>query len=166
MSLWYILDGYNIVKQVPALNLKELQGGRESLVRLIEIYKPQGSRNNSVTIVFDGQEGISHPGKPSSVKVIFSNAESADDKIKSLVAACKRKKETIVVTDDRELQFSVRALGALVLSVSGFLEKVKKQEIKSGDRKVKDSNEGERKAISKALEFQINAELEKIWLKK
>src|SRR3989338_7411471 len=111
MSLWYILDGYNIVKQVPALNLKKLRGGRESLVSLIEIYRPQGSMKNAVTIVFDGQEGISHQGKSSFVKVVFSQNESADEKIKNLIAACKRKKETIVVTDDRALQFSVRGLG-------------------------------------------------------
>lgn len=166
MSLQYILDGYNIIKQIPPLKLKRLREGRESLVSLIEIYRPQGSIKNSVTIVFDGQSGIIGYPNPSSVRVLFSSDESADDKIKRLVSESNRKKETIVVTDDRELQFSIRLSGAKILSVSDFLAQAKGP---GGERPVGKNQKPkaqEEKSISKTLEYKITSEFEKIWLKK
>ena len=51
MSLQYILDGYNITNQIPTFTFKNLQDSRDTLARLVEIYQPQGSRFNQVTIV-------------------------------------------------------------------------------------------------------------------
>ena len=58
MSLHYLLDGYNIIKQSPRLGPKRLEDGRAGLIAFIEMRQPQGSRNNMVTVVFDGQPGI------------------------------------------------------------------------------------------------------------
>ncbi|HOW35699.1 MAG TPA: NYN domain-containing protein [Candidatus Omnitrophota bacterium] len=166
MSLQYILDGYNIIKQIPPLKLKKLRDGRDSLVSLIEIYRPQGSIKNSVTIVFDGQSGIIGYPNPLAVKVLFSSDESADDKIKRIVSESNRKKETIVVTDDRELQFSVRLLGAKILSVADFLAQAKGQGGEGPASKGQKPKAWDEKTISKTLEYKINSEFEKIWLKK
>ena len=167
MSLCYLLDGYNIIKQTSRLALKGLKNGREGLVSLIDIYRPQGSRQNKVIIVFDGQPGMINEESSPTVKVVFSENESADDKIRSLVAASNRKREIVVVTDDKELKFSVRALGANVLGVKDFLQKIKKRDIitTAGQTK-KPKHEEEEKHISKTLEYKITAELEKIWLGK
>lgn len=160
MSLAYILDGYNIIKQIPAFAFKNLQSGRESLVSLIEIYRPQGSRKNSVTIVFDGKPGIISPQNPTSVKIIFAASESADDRIRRLVEASSRRKQIVVVTDDRELGFSLRALNAGVLGVKEFLARTKKDKAEASAR------QDEGKNIPQALMYQITDELEKIWLGK
>ncbi|GEM_PF-361836 len=167
MSLFYILDGYNLTKQLPSLLLKDLRGTREALVRLIERYQPQGSRHNAVTVVFDGQAGVCHLPEPSYVKVIFSQSESADEKIRELVRGSAHKRRVVVVTDDKELQFSIRVLGANVLPAKEFLlkmsdERIKKRFTKPESQKKK---EEETKTISKVLEHQITGELEKIWLK-
>ena len=169
MSLHYILDGYNISQQISFLALKELKSSREGLIKLIEIYKPQGKGENKVTIVFDGRSGIWSDNRSASVKVIFSEGESADDRSRKIVSDSSRKKEMIVVTDDKELRFSVRALGANVMQVKDFLLKIKKYETPAGappsGSKIKKRPQEETKYISKTLEAEINSELEKIWLK-
>ena len=44
MSLHYLLDGYNIVKQVIYLMKPKLKDSREALFRFIEVQQPQGSK--------------------------------------------------------------------------------------------------------------------------
>lgn len=159
MAVSYILDGYNITIQIPSLSLKNLKASREGLLRLIEYYRPQGSRKNEVTIVFDGKPGVFGGWQKSQeTKMIFSENESADDKIRELVEHSRRKKEIIVVTDDKELAASIRILGAEVSSVKDFLAKAKKD----SQPETKDADE---KRISKTLEFEITEELGKIWIK-
>ena len=73
MSLHYLLDGYNIIHQIPSLiALDKLEDRRNGLVRFIERNKFRGSVNNKITVVFDGKFG--HWGNESTpyVKVIFS----------------------------------------------------------------------------------------------
>ena len=164
MSLHYILDGYNITCQISTLALKDRQNSREGLIRLVEVYKPQGSAHNRVTIVFDGKSGILSDARVSSVKVVFSENESADDKIRRIIGDSAKKKQMIVVTDDKELRFSVRALGAEAISVADFLSKFKKQGTQV-TRGTPAKNKEDEKHISKTLEYQITSELERIWLK-
>ena len=157
MSLQYLLDGYNIIHQIPNLSLEKLEVQRETLLKLISVYAPQGSFKNKVTVVFDGQAGISYPAATTSTHVIFSRDESADDVIKRCVDESQNSKNMIVVTDDRSVQYAVRALGAKVMSVKDFLSKIKT---------VKSKATKETKYISKSVEWGITAELERLWLKK
>ncbi len=162
MSLQYLLDGYNIIHKMGNLPDK-LEDQRSLLVRYIEHNRPQGSLNNQITVVFDGQAGVSSPGIDSNVKVIFSKGQSADDKIKAIVACSTHSKNIVVVTDDREIQYAVRASGACVCSVEEFLSK--RSSVKKPSKHVK-NNANVQKNISKNLEDQINQELSNVWLKK
>ena len=56
MSVHYLLDGYNIIKQTPGLNQGSLEAQRNALLAWIEIGQPQGSLQNTVTVVFDGKD--------------------------------------------------------------------------------------------------------------
>ncbi len=165
MSVCYILDGYNITAQIPSLSLKNLRGSREGLVRLVELYRPQGSERNEAVVVFDGKPGISGGEKHTGVKVLFSENESADDKIRKLIEGSRRKKEIIVVTDDRELALSVRLLDASAMSVKDFLSKVKRPGQDAGGAGTAGGKDENEKKISKTLECEITDEFEKIWLK-
>ena len=79
--LYYLIDGYNVIRQMSFLSGKTLRGEREGLIRFIEQKKPQGK--NEITIVFDGQKGVSSPPQQNSeIKVIFTKNISADEKIK------------------------------------------------------------------------------------
>ncbi len=146
--------------------LKELEEQRKGLVRFIEQNHPQGSVNNSVTIFFDGRTGYADQSYSYWIKVIFSKEESADTLIKKAVEKATNKKNIVVVTNDRDIQFSVRAQGAKFLSVQDFLGKSKA--IKSRQKQKKDKNviEGGLKRISKTVEDKINKEFQDIWLNK
>ena len=99
MSLIYLLDGYNIIKRIPRLAQEKLEDSRASLIHFIEINRPQGSLNNTVTIVFDGQPGMIGQSGSEMVRVVFSRGESADDCIKKMVLSSKNSKRMVVVTE-------------------------------------------------------------------
>ena len=155
----YIIDGYNVVKQLQFLTDKKLKDGRDGLVRLLQTERPQGSIKNRVTIVFDGN---SESLMPTSIKekynieIIFSDDEIADDKIKRLVKKSANPRNICVVTDDRELRDAVKMYGAKPLHVNEFIKP--KEVIKYPGRNEK---------IIKIEERQkITQELKKIWLQK
>ncbi len=149
---------------MPTLALGKLEDERKRLVHLIESRQPQGSLKNEVTIVFDGRVGIWGGQHSSMVKVIFSENESADDRIKKIVAQSSNSKNFVVVTDDRDICYAVRACGARLMSVKDFLGKIELPKGRSKMNHLKPLIAP--KDISKTLEFQITSELEGIWLKK
>ncbi len=133
------------------LSSKKLEEQRAGLIRYIELKSPQG--NNSVTIVFDGKEDVYSPAVDSKVRIIYTKGESADEKIKKMVKASSQVKSIVVVTDDRDIQYSVRAAGAKISSVHDFLHQ--KPAPKSGRSR----------KVSRESEQKINEELKDIWLK-
>lgn len=147
------------------LDLEDPSAQRSRLVQLIESSHPQGSTNNSVTIVFDGYPGPWQPNQSSSVKSLFAMQVSADDKIREMVSLSNNRSNIIVVTDDRSVQYSVRALGAKILSVPDFLAKMPGKKAGSKQRK-SPQDEPKGKYIPETLQSSITQELEAIWLKK
>jgi len=151
---------------------KKLEDRREGLIALIERFQPQGSRKNSVTIVFDGKSDVYAPAggaglsRPYNVKVIFSRDETADEEIKRLVQESTRKKSIVVVTDDRDIKYHVRALGATLMSVAEFLAKLAAPKPTAVEPKAKSKEPLDTKRISKTLEQKITSEFAEIWLGK
>ena len=141
---------------------QRLDDQRRSLIQFIEQFRPQGSLRNAVTIVFDGR-GEFDPN--TQIRILFSYDQSADDKIKQLVQDSGNRKTTVVVTDDRAVQYAVRALGAQVCAVQEFLSSAQPKNLKQVKR-AKNSSAGPVKNISKTLEHRITSELEKVWLKR
>lgn len=142
-----------------------LEGQRNHLTNMIQVHRPQGSLSNKITVIFDGQADISH-AQTSSVKTIFSHNESADDAIKKMVINSSNPKNIVVVTDDRDIQYSVRAQGAQVLPVTQFLSKLSPSAERNRTKKRKIKSTDTSKHISKHLEHKINSEFSEIWLKK
>lgn len=157
MSLHYLLDGYNIVKQVIYLMKPKLKDSREALFRFIEVQQPQGSKKNKVTIVFDGDKDALFYSHNYHFDIFFSKNESADDRIRRIVRKSKNPKNIIVVTDDRELKFLVRSLKAQTISVQEFLVKARKP--------VSVDNNQNKEMLSYSSREAINKELKKIWLR-
>jgi predicted RNA-binding protein with PIN domain len=120
MSLHYLLDGYNILKQMAALRDLPLEDGRLGLLRWIGDVSPQGSLNNQVTVVFDGHPDYSGSTPQGDIRVIFSDGCSADDQIKRMVEEMPAKKNCVVVSDDKDIFLYARSLGARVMSVRQF----------------------------------------------
>ena len=167
MSLHYLIDGYNVINQISQLDRQKLETQRESFVKLIEIGRPQGKLTNGVTVVFDGQIDITSPLRPGPIKIVFSKGESADDKIKKIVRAAENKKNIVVITDDRDIQYAVRADGASVLTAKEFIRKLPLgcPSAQPNQNKVKKISQTLKKNISKSAESKITEELKNIWLK-
>ena len=162
MSLHYIIDGYNVVKQVSFLTDKKLRSGREGLVRFIERYKPQGSKRNQVSIVFDGQADVSSPSMKTDIRVIFSSNESADDVIKRMIEKASDPGQYVVVSDDKAVAFYCRSIGAKWLKVKDFIANTG---LKKTPRK-KSSYKQEPKDLPGDVADKITEDLKKLWVDK
>ncbi len=149
--LLYIIDGYNLIHKVRTL--KNSSQPQKDLIRYIEKNRLKGSKNNKLTIVFDGNldQTLRQPSKD--FRVIGSGSKTADDVIKKLVTETKNKSQIVVVSDDRALRYAVRQEGAKLSYVADFIK-----------TKPKKSSHDD-KEISYSLEHEITEELRKIWLK-
>ena len=158
MSLQYVIDGHNITKHNAfTRNIKTRLDLRNALLPFIKNNHLTGSPKNAIIIVFDGYPDAFCQSGSGSDEVIFSFDISADEKIIKLLEKSPRRQDTVVVSDDRELRFLVRSLGAKVMGVEDFiLPKEKGRKIKT------DEAETELTFIQK---HDINEELKKIWLK-
>lgn len=189
MALHYIVDGYNVIKQAPSLKTLELKQARHSFLRFIQASGVTGSRRNKITVVFDGS-GDCFSRTPvdefAGVNCVFSQGESADDKIIDLIKSSPNPKIAVLISDDRALGLSARSLGADVMSVAGFFAKADKPPRQwfgfshkpegnglSSDRQSHRQSHKKTAALSddaaklsSRQEREITEELEKIWLRK
>lgn len=166
MSLHFLLDGYNILKQDPAFRDLPLEEGRKGFLRWIVHSRPQGSVNNQVTVVFDGHPDHMGAALPShaedsyksqeAVRVIFSQGCSADDTIKRMVEEDAEKKSCVVVSDDKGVYLYARSMGARVMSVGAFTTKA---------RGIGARADPGGKYIPLTQQEKINKELRPFWLK-
>ena len=131
------------------------------MIAFIERHHPQGSERNQVTVVFDGKPGMYGRPVATQTSIIFTEYESADDKIKAMVEDAANKKEFVVVTDDRDLMLYVRKLGAKVMSISEFVAKAEHKPRPNASKATEKA-----KVISATFEYTINQEFEKIWVDK
>ena len=154
MSLHYLVDGYNIVKQAPLLADLPLEQGRAGLLRWIEAQQPQGSANNRVTVVFDGNQEYFGNDVAGDVAVVFSRNQSADDHIKAVVEHSTARSRITVVSDDKGITLYVRSLGAGIMGVKQFAPGL----FASPGRP---PSKGKNISLAKAKE--IDDELKKIW---
>jgi predicted RNA-binding protein with PIN domain len=129
------------------------------LVRDIESGRPQGSAKNKVTLAFDGRQGRAQPIQSTVVDIIFTLDETADDRIIRMVQQSKNSKNMIVVTDDRGIQFAVRAAGAKLSPVKDFLLRMRGESSKG-------TASSSAKVITQKAADKINEELKALWLKK
>jgi predicted RNA-binding protein with PIN domain len=114
-----------------------------------------GSLKNKAIIIFDGfAESLELKQDYGNLEVIFSKKDNADTKIKQLVEGANNPKNIAVVSDDKEIKFFIRAIGAKAISVEDFLV----------PSKAKLQNELIKPELSYTQIHKINQELRKIWL--
>jgi len=121
----FIIDGYNLIKQAPEYIGRKLRDGREDLVNTLQYKRPQGSLKNKVSVVFDGHSDgycTKRIIKNYNIEIIFTEGETADDRIKRFVSKSEYPRNIVVVTDDKQLRMSVRMNGAKVLFVKDFIK--------------------------------------------
>jgi predicted RNA-binding protein with PIN domain len=157
MSLQFIIDGYNVINH-PAFkrqNLGKTKDQRSSLLEFISSKKPCGSPKNKVIVVFDGFPGRHSQEPACGIRVVFSGEGSADDKIRMMLEASVNPKNTVVVSDDKEVRLAAKLFGARPVAVEEF-------SASKADRQRK--GEEAFKELSYSQMHKINQELKKLWL--
>ena len=137
------------------------------LLEFIKTHKLCGSPKNKITVVFDGYPNLSSQKlDEEDINVIFSQEETADSRIKKMAETQGNPKNTVVVSDDKEIKFFVRAVGARSLGVEEFIHPVSKY--KDGLNRKKKLESEDRDLLKPELSHsqigEINQELRKIWL--
>ncbi len=148
--LQFIIDGYNLVHKIA--KIKESASPCHQLLSFVYKNKLTGSTRNEVWVVFDGRKPP-YDILDFQYKVVFSNEGSADDLIIEKVKKAKNKKQVLIVTDDRELGYKVKLLGARVCRVDKFISKKEKPQRKESEKEI---NYSDRR--------QITEEMRRVWL--
>ncbi|MBL7131001.1 MAG: NYN domain-containing protein, partial [Candidatus Omnitrophica bacterium] len=131
----------------------------EKIISLIKKNKLTGSSKNKVTVVFDGYPPSGQPPVVErGMDIIFARGVSADEKIKSMVETSANPKNIFVVSDDKEIRFMIKALGARSLTIDDFINQGK--DVKSAARR---DDSSELKLRISEME-QVNKELRRLWL--
>ncbi len=157
--LWYIIDGWNVIHKVSFL--KKSPSPREEFISFIKRYRLTGSRNNRVTIVFDGNVDVLLKNREQEFEIIFSGVKSADELICRKIDVCRNKRQIVVVSDDYEIVSYVRKQGAGVLSTTDFLGRKARKKRFPHVKNKKDID----KNIDYTIKKEINDQLRKLWLK-
>ncbi|MCM8783978.1 MAG: NYN domain-containing protein [Candidatus Omnitrophica bacterium] len=159
MSLHFIIDGYNLMKQVPYILKKKAFRDREGFIRFIDEERLCGSKNNKITVVFDGREDVFGLSTYSTIEVIFTKRETADEKIKRLIEKSLYKNILVVISDDNEIKYFAKSQGVRVMGAEDFLSKMKNKKnfLVQEEKKI---------SLESSKGIEITRELERIWLKK
>jgi predicted RNA-binding protein with PIN domain len=127
----YIIDGYNLIHKIPKFKNaieQSLEHSRNILISFIKAY--QSSKNNNITLVFDGDKvGYNEAQGQSTkrLKIIYSDSpEKADPLIKRLILKAKNKKSLTLISADNDLINFCKTQGASVLSPEMFFYQANK----------------------------------------
>ncbi|MFW6134718.1 MAG: NYN domain-containing protein [Elusimicrobiota bacterium] len=153
MSVYYIIDGYNLIHCNAEIFSDNIQRARDYLTELIRIKRPHGSPRNNITVVYDGQPGVSSPSAKE-IDVRFTSGKEADWMIEKIVKEHLNPKEIIVVTDDKRLRKRIRNYKANWMATEDFISRMKK--------KLKPPKKSE-SSLSKKEKKVITDEFLKIW---
>jgi len=109
-------------------------------------------------VVFDGYPGLEEDYiSNAAISVVFSRSQTADERIKKITEKFANPKNTITVSDDKELRLCIRSLKGKVLGVEEFIcSKEIPAEDKDNEIKVE---------LNFSQKDRINQELKKLWLR-
>jgi len=123
MAVHVVIDGYNLIRQSPALSAQEelsLELGRDALLERLRQYKRV--RSHRITVVFDAANKpnlAEERSQQKGIRIIYSRqGETADTVIKRI---CRNQGEKVLlVTADRELASYAEARGSVAIDSEDF----------------------------------------------
>jgi uncharacterized protein len=147
MSVHIIIDGYNLIRQSPALSRvdrEDIEAGRDMLLRDLAAYRR--IKRHPITVVFDG--GNAPPfsrdrDRVGGIEIRYSRRGELADTVIMRMAAREREK-ALVVSSDREVVAFAAARGCATLGSRDFEEKMQlaaHMELKGGEE-TKDAGRG------------------------
>ena len=127
MSIHIIIDGYNLIrqsKQLSAIDLQDIQLGREALIDMLAAYKK--IKAHRITVVFDGTRSpllALQRDRQKGITIVFSHrGESADTIIKQM--AGREGEKALVVSSDLDIVHTVETQGAATICAVDFENKL------------------------------------------
>jgi uncharacterized protein len=120
----YIIDGHNLIGVLPDIHLAD-PGDEARLLRRLRAHRTRHSSGPMIVFFDAGSSGGgSRPRRPSAgtaIEARFANpGQTADDAIVAFLRGVAQPGQYAVVTDDQELTWRVRALGASTIRASEF----------------------------------------------
>lgn len=115
----YIIDGNNLIGKIKSLmdlQRKDKQASREKLAFMLDRYFI--GKKNQIMLHFDG-----HPNdkiNTTSLKIVYSENLTADEKIKKQIGNSSSRKNIVVVTSDMNLADYARVCSCKVISSDEF----------------------------------------------
>jgi len=153
----FIIDGYNVIYQIPQLEQKldkSLEAARTALVESVKMLRSNGAE---YVIVFEGRDeyaGLS-PIKQDGIRLIFTNTkEEADTRIVTMLRDSSKPSDFIVVSDDNFVRNHAKSFGAGGISAADFFKSNKIRTKGNYSNAVSDYCKDSHK---------INEELKKVW---
>lgn len=162
MSLLYVIDGYNLTNSPAFAASKKNKLSPQALIDLICLKRLIGSPKNKAIVVFDGYPSSREAPVEAraNIEVIYSCDDSADTKIKNIIEKSSNPKNIAVVSDDKEIRYFIRSIGAKPVSTDEFFGYNPKD--KRGRPGPKDEP---RLELGYTQMHNINEELKRLWLK-
>jgi len=159
MPLHYVIDAYNIINHIAFTPIhKKIKDPQRALLEFVKNRRPEKKSKNKITLVFDGYPKVSAQNlEEADIDIVFSREESADAWIKRIVEASKNPRNIAVVSDDREIRFFIKSVGASAVGVEEFINPKQNPQRKKEDLIKTQLNYSQ---VSK-----INQELKELWLK-
>jgi predicted RNA-binding protein with PIN domain len=116
-----LIDGHNLIGQLPDLSLSDPQDEAKLIARL-KAYAARSGKQ--ITVVFDpGPQAVLLParGRQGQIEVIYASpGQKADDVIRHLVATTRDRQGLLVVTSDSALANFTRQCGVRVIPAREF----------------------------------------------
>lgn len=160
MSLQFVIDGNNIMHHPGYIKFinNSHKDSRLALLEFIRFNGLCGSGKNNITVVFDGYPRLGASSLNNlEINIVFSGIGTADEEIKKICENSKSIKTIVVVSDDNEIKYFVKSMGARTLGVKEFV----------GEKKTlcKPKNETLDVKMTYSQMCKVNEELKKIWLR-
>lgn len=130
----YIIDGNNLIGKIHSLKLlqkKDKQKSREKLAFMIDNFFSR--RKAKVSLHFDGFEKDSI--KILNAKIIYSNSNTADDKIKIEISGSKNPRNIIVVSSDINIIDFSKACYCSTIKCEDFAARLLKKDEAEDEKK-------------------------------
>ncbi|MDP3731872.1 MAG: NYN domain-containing protein [Candidatus Omnitrophota bacterium] len=158
MPLQYVIDAYNIINHNTFTPIrKKIKDPQRALLEFIKNRIWGKNPKSKITVVFDGYPKVSAQNlEEAGIDVVFSREETADARIKMMVETSKNPKDIVVVSDDREIIFFIKSVGASAIGVEEFIIPEENPQRKKEDPIKPELNYSQ---ISK-----INEELKALWV--
>jgi hypothetical protein len=121
----YFIDGNNLIgkiKSVANIHAKDKQASREKIAYLVDRYFT--NKKIIVFLHFDGFEN--RKIKVNTIKIVYSENLSADEKIKKQIELEKNNRNTVVVSSDNGIKDFAKVCGCNIILSEDFGKEITK----------------------------------------